>query len=312
MLILIIKSTRIMNSIFPVSKTCELKDNRILSYYEFGDPNGLPVLYFHGFPGSGAEGRFIHPFAQKEGFRVIAPSRSGMGKSTFYSPRKLVDWPQDVIQLADFLEIEEFSILGISGGAPYALVCGRYLPVERLKGIITISGVAPIDNDLHGIEPLFRIGLRLGRLSKKLMSFGLWMFLTRRYNTENKALKATIRDVRSFSEKDRFIFQNRENIEIYSRLMYEAFMHGTRPVTEDASIYLSPWGFNLSEINPKIPIEIWHGESDEILPYSMAIKLAGQIKHANLSLFADEGHLSTVFYNTSILVERIKQFFKEA
>ena len=89
-------------------------------------------------------------------------------------------------------------------------------------------------------------------------------------------------------------------------------MHGTRPVTEDASIYLSPWGFNLSEINPKIPIEIWHGESDEILPYSMAIKLAGQIKHANLSLFADEGHLSTVFYNTSILVERIKQFFKEA
>ena len=39
-----------------------------------------------------------------------------------FSPeRKLLDWPPLLAELADKMEIGEFRILGISGGAPYAL-----------------------------------------------------------------------------------------------------------------------------------------------------------------------------------------------
>lgn len=34
------------------SQQIKLQDGRVLGYAEYGSPEGLPVFYFHGFPGS--------------------------------------------------------------------------------------------------------------------------------------------------------------------------------------------------------------------------------------------------------------------
>lgn len=109
------------------------------------------------------EGKFLDNIAKKEGIRIISPNRPGMEHSTFYSPRQLIDWAQDVSKLAEFLQLNQFSILGISGGSPYALVCGKFIDHTHLKSIITISGVAPLQSNLQGIDRLFKIGIILGR-----------------------------------------------------------------------------------------------------------------------------------------------------
>ncbi|MCF2140396.1 MAG: alpha/beta hydrolase [Candidatus Lokiarchaeota archaeon] len=294
---------------FPQSHSFQITDERFITFYEFGDPSGIPLFYFHGFPGSGMEGKFLDNIAKKEGIRIISPNRPGMEHSTFYSPRQLIDWAQDVSKLAEFLQLNQFSILGISGGSPYALVCGKFIDHTHLKSIITISGVAPLQSNLQGIDRLFKIGIILGRSFPLFLSFGLWITLTRRYNNWQKALKSTLKDISSFPEKDQRIFQIRENVEIYARLMYEAFMNGTKPVKEDAMIYLRNWGFNLSSISSDIPIEIWHGEKDQILPLFMAENLAENIPHSLLRTFPNDGHLSTVFNHSDLLVKRIKFYF---
>ena len=57
----------------------KLKDGRMLGYAEYGNPDGNPVFYFHGFPGS----RLDWPFSDTDdsasqlNTRIIAVDRPG-------------------------------------------------------------------------------------------------------------------------------------------------------------------------------------------------------------------------------------------
>ncbi len=125
-------------------RTLRLRDGRFLGYAEVGDPDGRPVLYFHGFPGSRLEARLTHAAAAGGGVRVIALDRPGMGLSTHKPGRGFLDWPDDVAEAADLLGIERFAVAGLSGGGPYTAVCALKLS-QRLTGAAIISGVGPFD-----------------------------------------------------------------------------------------------------------------------------------------------------------------------
>src|SRR3954465_14232198 len=127
-----------------VDRTIRLRDGRRLGYAEWGGLGGPPVLYFHGWPGSRLEGRLADEAARGEGVRLIALDRPGMGLSDYQPRRRLVDWPDDVLQLATALGLERFAVLGISGGGPYAAVCAWKLP-EQLTRAEIVSSLAPLD-----------------------------------------------------------------------------------------------------------------------------------------------------------------------
>ena len=106
-----------------------MADGRRLCYAEFGRRDGFPVFYFHGSPSSRLEPLLIgDEVLTAEGLRVISPDRPGIGRSDPQPGRGFADWPKDVIEMADALRIDQFSILGNSGGAGYALSrCWRTL-----------------------------------------------------------------------------------------------------------------------------------------------------------------------------------------
>jgi len=97
-----------------VGDTIKLVDGRPLGWAEFGDPQGLPLFHFHGFPASRLEGKLIEAAALRNAIRVIASDRPGYGISDFQSGRRLLDWPCDVKALADRLSIDRFMVLGVS------------------------------------------------------------------------------------------------------------------------------------------------------------------------------------------------------
>lgn len=104
----------------PDSQRIRLRDGRTLAYAEFGAPAGLPVIYCHGIPSSRAEGELTlrGSCAAQLGLRVIVPDRPGMGGSDFQPKRRVIDWPSDVVELVDALQLGRFAMLGSSGGAP--------------------------------------------------------------------------------------------------------------------------------------------------------------------------------------------------
>jgi len=117
-----------------------LKDGRTLAYHTFGedrDKASHPILYFHGLPGCGLEaGIACAPSVAKAGGRIYAIDRPGMGKTSSPYGVTIINSEDEEKSRADKnLEIfmgniwelvedqgwKEFSIIGVSGGGPYAL-----------------------------------------------------------------------------------------------------------------------------------------------------------------------------------------------
>jgi pimeloyl-ACP methyl ester carboxylesterase len=76
-----------------------------------------PPPYCHGFASSRLDWQLLQPTLDRLGVevRVLAIDRPGIGRSTFQPGRSLLDWPTDVAAVADFLGLDRFAVLGVSG-----------------------------------------------------------------------------------------------------------------------------------------------------------------------------------------------------
>src|SRR6266568_6806375 len=108
--------------------------------------------------------------ARDLGVRIISPDQPGISGSAFQANRKLIDWPPIAREIADELAIDQFHILAISGGAPYAYATAWEMP-QRVRAIAIVSGAAPIVDlsDQSGLLKLYRWMLALYRTRPKLL-----------------------------------------------------------------------------------------------------------------------------------------------
>ena len=133
------------------------KNGERVAFSEYGDPNGEPVMFCHGWPSSRLMAQFTHDAARELGVRIISPDRPGIADSSFVTGRNLLDWAPLVSELADFLNLEKFRVLGISGGAPYAYALAWAMP-KRVRAVAVVSGAPNIAelSDHSGLLALYR------------------------------------------------------------------------------------------------------------------------------------------------------------
>ena len=137
--------------------TLSLRGGGSLAVSEYGQPSGAPVFFCHGWPSSRTMAELTDAAARELNLRIISPDRPGIRNSSLQPDRKLLDWPPLLAELADQMEIATFRILGISGGAPYALAAAWALP-ERVRAIAVVSGAPPLADltDRSGLLALYR------------------------------------------------------------------------------------------------------------------------------------------------------------
>jgi pimeloyl-ACP methyl ester carboxylesterase len=121
-------------------------DCRLMAYYTFATGREQsssedllhPIIYLHGFPGSGVEGRLCAKMADSFGCRVYGVDRPGFGSSAPLATKTgslVVDMDEyvdgcvdQIFDLVKAKQWNEFSVIGVSGGGPYALaILERYL-----------------------------------------------------------------------------------------------------------------------------------------------------------------------------------------
>ncbi len=138
-------------------KIIELKSGRAVAMAEYGDANGEPVMFCHGWPSSRTMAQLTDDTARELNLRIISPDRPGIRHSAFHANRKLLDWPPLIAEVADNLGIADFRMLAVSGGAPYALATAWAMP-QRVRAISIVSGAPPIADlaDRGGLFPLYR------------------------------------------------------------------------------------------------------------------------------------------------------------
>ena len=148
-----------------LGKQIRLADGRQLGYAEYGDPQGKPIFHFHGWVSSRLEFGHNHDIANTLGARVISVDRTGVGLSDSQPGRRILDWPNDIAQLADALGIDRFAVSGWSFGGPYAAVCAYKIP-HRLTTAGIIAGIAPL-NRPGATQGMMRPGRLILGIGKK-------------------------------------------------------------------------------------------------------------------------------------------------
>ena len=117
-----------------------LADGGSVSYTEAGAPDGFPILYFHGAPGSRLDAAWLDNEFSNLGTRVVSADRPGIGGSSPSPGRAVEDWPRRIADLADRLGIDRFGVMGLSSGGPYVVACAALLP-DRVVGAAVVAGV---------------------------------------------------------------------------------------------------------------------------------------------------------------------------
>ena len=269
-------------------KTVKLSDGRSLSFARFGDPSGKPVFYFHGFPGSRFEAQSNHEAFLNAGIQILALDRPGIGHSTRKNKRKLLDWPDDVVEVAKILNLEKFSILGVSGGGPYALACARAIP-GYLDKVTVACGLGPLDapNATSGMMLSNRVLFRYGRFFPPLLRLVVFIMVRQLYSKPANGLKKFIEGL---PEPDRLVLSKTDSQGFVLASAVEGVRQGSGPLLDEIGIYSKFWGFKLEDL--RFPISLFQGEVDIDVPASMARYQASLIPNCELNLYPDDGHFS--------------------
>jgi pimeloyl-ACP methyl ester carboxylesterase len=270
-------------------KIMKLKDGRDLSYSDLGSINGRPVMFFHGLAGSRlAVGRFDE-IAKINNYRLIAIDRPGIGHSTINKRGSILSTVDDIISLADDLDLDKFSVMGYSGGGVFATACA-YLVPHRLNAAAIVSGMAPFSN------PASHVGMLREQLiaCKFVWQFPvmayLMMYITRiMLNKSDKLLEKMIKPL---PEIDKEIFRDPIIRKELINCSLESFRNGLGGNAYDMKLILRPWGFNLADIT--FPITIWHGAEDTQAPISHGKLYKQLIPNATLKIFENDGHHSII------------------
>jgi pimeloyl-ACP methyl ester carboxylesterase len=269
-----------------------LRDGRKLEVQEYGDRGGHPVLFFHGLIGSHHQASYVAEQARLEGIRIIAPNRPGVGRSELVARASALEVVDDVEDLASALGLDTFSVVGISGGAPYALAV-LYKLRHRVRTVTLISGMGPmhLPGALRGMEARRRLLLGAGSRYPLLARKAFQTAADRFHAGPERFLE---RLMSSWSAPDRQLFARREVFDLFLKDLYQVFIdgNGAEGMAQELTIYRNH-GFSLGDLPADRRITLWHGLSDYIVPPAMAWKMVQALPNGEAH-FVPGGHFMAI------------------
>ena len=257
-----------------------------------GDPQGKPILVHTGSPNSRhLYGGWIAD-AEKKGIRLICYDRPGYGGSTADPGHTVASGAQDVRAVAEALGHDRLGIWGISGGGPYALGCAALLP-DIAVAVAAVASPGP-----YGVEG-FDYFAGMGELNTE----GMKLFLSdpeeaRRRHREDweEARAATpeqLTEIMSsvLSPVDAQAMTG-ELAQWLASSARDGLAAGDQGWWDDGASHLTGWGFDLSEI--RVPVKIWHGRQDRMVPVQHGQWLAANVPGAEADISDSDGHLTMI------------------
>lgn len=274
----------------PGDSTIRLRDGRKLQSLEVGKRDGSPIFHFHGNGSSRLEVLTVQAVAEDLGVRLIGLDRPGIGGSDERRGYQLLDWPDDVVEVANQLGLERFAVEGLSGGAPFALACAYKIP-HRLTACGLISpATGPFIQQAGSFALRSQIWMlvHVPWLVRALFRLSMQLSGSDEASLEQKLVHAGAR----LGEADHQLLGHPEIRKVFAQAMAESFRQAADASTKDGLVYSKPWGFQVEAITFE-NLLLWQGEQDPVMPAAAARLLAHALPHCTATFYPDEGHLST-------------------
>lgn len=266
-------------------------DGRSVEVGTAGPVTGLPLVFQAGTPAGLVPYEPLFSAAAEAGLRTVQYSRPGYGDSDPHPGRRVADGAADVAAILDHLGLNQFVTAGWSGGGPHALACAALMP-GRCLAATTIAGLAPYDaaglDFLGGMgqENIDEIGLAVQgepNLSEFLNQAAQMI------DTTPDHLADAFGDV--ITEADRAALTG-EFAKFLTEETKAAFTAGIAGWRDDDLAFVTGWGFEVADI--AVPVAIWQGDADAMVPFAHGAWLAANIPGATGHLLPGQGHLTLV------------------
>jgi pimeloyl-ACP methyl ester carboxylesterase len=269
--------------------TVGVRDDRRLSFAEYGSPRGAAIVWMHGTPGARRQIPLeARAYADAHGLRIIGVDRPGIGSSTPHLYPDVADWTADLELLMDALAIDTCRLIGLSGGGPYVLAAGALLP-ERVHGVGVLGGVVPTRGEDAADGGIIQLAVHAAP------------FLTLARIPLGMAITGTIRIIRPLAGRVLDLYaavQPPGDKNLLSRPEFKAMfiddlLNGSRFQTSaplnDLILFTRDWGFSAADV--QVPVRWWHGDEDHIVPFRHGEHLVSRLPDAMLKVIDGESHL---------------------
>jgi pimeloyl-ACP methyl ester carboxylesterase len=280
----------------------ERPDGRTLGYDDVGDPDGVAVLYVHGSPDSR---RSRHPddgVATALGIRLVAVDRPGAGLSTPHPTATVGSVADDLVALADHLDVDRWRVLAWSAGSIYGLgTAARH--GDRVERVAVCGGIVPFDayatpgilDDADGGRWMVaELGAELGPAGLAEMAAPMlapWpcdIELARDHVLEHA-------DPRRRAELDAVPGA----VEAMAEGVVDAVAEGLAGLTRDLELQVEPPDVDWAAVT--CPVDLWYGEHDPTTPPSFGRWWADHLRWPELRVVPDAGHLLALTHWREIL-----------
>lgn len=286
------------------TRSIKLGNGRKLAFDLYGQPEGRPIYFFHGFPSSRLLASFLHGKARKNGVCLIAPDRPGFGQSSPARARTLTSWAMDVAELANALGHERFDVIGVSCGGPYALATAHELP-ERVGQVGLFGGMGPMDVPAIRTSqlPVLTLMFTLARISPWLITPLLMLDKMLYRSNPQKALKMVSG---MLSQPDQEVLRTNPDVaDGFISSMAEAYAQGIGGAMQEAEIIATARPFLLKNITSVV--HVFQGDHDRHVPLEMGMFLAENLPNGRLHKLPNEGHLSVVWNQFDLCISLFKK-----
>ncbi|HVT64576.1 MAG TPA: alpha/beta hydrolase [Mycobacteriales bacterium] len=263
--------------------------SRTVAWTTYGDPNGKPVVYFHGAGGSRLEAGFFHADAEAAGLRVISLDRPGSGQTDPIVKRTLLQSVADLGPVLDEEAVDRAPVAGLSAGGMYVWASAEAYP-DRITAAIPVCpaiNVQPWPDVQAAMDPRMRLMSRLARRAP-----GLLAAIQRK---QQKGFERPdgharyVKAMRKISPADAVVLEDEATYLQVRSTSDEGRRQGNMG-GEEFALLVSKWGFDPSQ--QSTPCTVIYGDVDPISPMIRAwLAHAPNVKAVEVP----GGHLQTCY-----------------
>lgn len=279
-------------------------DGRAVEVLTAGPAGGLAFVYHTGTPSGLVAFAPMIEAATAQGLRSVYYSRPGYGNSDPQPGRRVADAAADVAAILDHLGVGQFVTAGSSGGGPHALATAALLP-GRCLAAASLAGVAPY--------PAEGLDWFAGMAPENVAEFGAALdgetALTAFLHAPADALTVVTGDqvaaelgsLASAADRAALTGQFADHLAEAFRAAVSTGIAGWR---DDDLAFTTAWGFSLDDVT--VPLSIWQGDEDAMVPSGHGEWLAHQLPRARAHLLRGEGHLTLTLHRIAdVLAELV-------
>jgi pimeloyl-ACP methyl ester carboxylesterase len=240
-----------------VNNTFSYQNGNCLSYVDYGNPYGYPILIQHGMIASILDGPIFHRLVES-GARLIVIARPGYGASSPYAMANIAEWGEIVAGLVSELGLAQFDVLGISSGAPYSYAVGWRLP-EQTRNMFILSGT----------PALYADNVR-----------ACWPYPLQR--------NANLAEMQKLAYE--LFFAHLSAQELEQEAVKDSMMNDCFGIALDLTIRCMDWGFRLADVKGRVTMR--HSKGDQAVPWITAQMTAQYLPDCQLEIRENDEHFS--------------------